>query len=270
MGGGVMRTAAKVGIAGGAAAAAASAGGRFRHAAPAFATAASAEAAAATPLVSAGGDAPAVAQWGASSWEVDDWEFADWRDVAAAEPEVTAAGKPRLVFAPPSREEAEEATTELRDAIDRVYFSEAPVEVVKEQDKDLSKLGADAIIPAMPGHLVEIKPRGSGLVHAFPEDTATVVSPEKFEDASSENISPGEKPNSSPFADFVDNAKKTVDIAKKTVVDIVDKITHFFEDIFRKPDEADAGNNNYKEIAGGSFVALALAVILVVLFKRSS
>lgn len=58
------------------------------------------------------------AQW-ASSWEVDDWEFADWRDVAAAEPEVTAAGKPRLVFAPPSREEAEEATTELRDAIDR-------------------------------------------------------------------------------------------------------------------------------------------------------
>uniref|UniRef100_A0A0E0D709 Uncharacterized protein n=1 Tax=Oryza meridionalis TaxID=40149 RepID=A0A0E0D709_9ORYZ len=45
--------------------------------------------------------------------------FADWRDAAAVEPEVTAAGKPRLVFAPPSREEAEEATTELRDAIDR-------------------------------------------------------------------------------------------------------------------------------------------------------
>ncbi|KAF0897722.1 hypothetical protein E2562_000436 [Oryza meyeriana var. granulata] len=304
MGGGVMRTAAKVGIAGGAAAAAA--GGRFRHAAPAFATAASAEAAA-TPLVSAGGEVPAVAasgpQW--ASWEVDDWEFADWRDVAAAEPEVTAAGKPRLVFAPPSREEAEVATTELRDAIDRVYFSEAPVEVVKEQDKDLGKLGADAIIPAMPGHVVQAftllksSPEAQGVVVSlasdknvwdavlknekvmqfykthqqslgctFPEDTATVVSPEKLEDASSENLSPGEKPAGSPFADFVDNAKKTV-------IEIVDNITQFFQDMFRKPDEAQTGassstgKGNFAEIAGGSFVALAIAVILVVLFKRA-
>jgi len=79
MGGGVMRTAAKVGMAGGAAAAAAAAaakGGRFRHAAPAFATApAGAEAA---PLVSAGGAEapPAAAQW-AASWEMDYCESAD-------------------------------------------------------------------------------------------------------------------------------------------------------------------------------------------------
>ena len=115
-----MRTAAKVGIAGGAAAAAAAKGGRFRHAAPAFATApAGAEAA---PLVSAGGaEAPPAAEQWAASWEVDDWEFADWRDDAAAVAvaEREAAAKPRLVFAPPSREEAEEATTELRDAIER-------------------------------------------------------------------------------------------------------------------------------------------------------
>ena len=117
-----MRTAAKVGMAGGAAAAAAAAkGGRFRHAAPAFATApAGAEAA---PLVSAAGveAPPTAAQW-AASWEMDDWEFADWRDDAAAAVAVAereAAAKPRLVFAPPSREEAEEATTELRDAIER-------------------------------------------------------------------------------------------------------------------------------------------------------
>lgn len=295
-----MRTAAaKVGIAGGAAAAAAAAGGgRFRHVAPAFATAASAEAAAPT-LVSAaggggGGEVPAVAasgaQW-ASSWEVDDWEFADWRDVAAAEPEVTAAGKPRLVFAPPSREEAEEATTELRDAIDRVYFSEAPIEVVKEQDKDLSKLGADAIIPAMPGHvmqaftLLKSSPEAQGvvaslasdknvwdavlknekvmefykthqqsLVYTFPEGTASVVSPEKLADASSENSSSGEKPESSPFADFMDNARKTV-------IDIVNNITNFFQDMFRKPNEA--------EILGGSFMALAIAVILLIMFKKA-
>ena len=115
-----MRTAAKVGIAGGAAAAAAAKGGRFRQGAPAFATAPGA-----APLVSAAaGDATSAAYAGGqrSSWEVDDWEFADWRDDAAAAVAVveeTAAVKPRLVFAPPSREEAEEATTELRDAIER-------------------------------------------------------------------------------------------------------------------------------------------------------
>jgi hypothetical protein len=125
MGGGVMRTAAKVGIARGAAAVAAAKGGRFRHAAPAFATAPAATGSDAAPLVSASGGEvpPAAAQW-AASWELDDWEFADCGDVTpaavVAEREATAAAaKPRLVFAPPSREEAEEATTELRDAIGR-------------------------------------------------------------------------------------------------------------------------------------------------------
>jgi hypothetical protein len=115
-----MRTAAKMGMAGGAAAAK---GGRFRHGAPAFATAPAA--ADSAPLVSAApGEAPSAACAGGqlSSWELGDWEFADWRDDAAAAVAVveeTAAVKPRLVFAPPSREEAEEATTELRDAIER-------------------------------------------------------------------------------------------------------------------------------------------------------
>ncbi|KAL5232111.1 hypothetical protein ABZP36_030887 [Zizania latifolia] len=310
MGGGVMRTAAKVGIASGAAAAAAAAGGRFRHAAPAFATAASAEsAAAAAPLVSAGGEVPAVAAPGAqwSSWEMDDWEFADWRDVAVAEPEETVAGKPRLVFAPPSMEEAEEATSELRDAIERVYFSEAPVEVVKEYDKELSKQGVDAIIPAMPGHvmqaftLLKSSPEAQGVVaalasdknvweavlrnekvmefcktqqqtlmHTFPEDTATVESPDELEDAASVNSSPGE-PTGSRFSDFVGNAKKTV-------LDIVDNITQFFQDMFRNTAEAQGGagsstgkgsSPSFVEIAEGSFVALAIAVILVILFKRA-
>ncbi|KAL6659397.1 hypothetical protein ACP70R_003437 [Stipagrostis hirtigluma subsp. patula] len=313
MGGGVMRTAAKVGIAGGAAAAAAAKGGRFRPGAPAFATAPGA--ADAAPLVSASaGEVPAAAaaggQW-ASSWEVDDWEFADWRDhdaaVAVAVAEETAVAKPRLVFAPPSREEAEEATNELRDAIERAYFNEAPVEVVKEQDKELNKLAADAIIPSMPGHVLQAftllksspeaqsvvaslasdrnvwdavlknekvmefyKSQQSILVQTFPEDTATVESPEKFEDASPESASHGELPTGSPFSDFVDNAKKTV-------MELVDNITHFFQDIFRNPAESQAGAGSSAQkgpsfaemAAGGSFMALTIAVILVVLFKRA-
>ncbi|CAL4997043.1 unnamed protein product [Urochloa decumbens] len=305
MGGGVMRTAAKVGIAGGAAAAASAKGGRFRHAAPAFATAAPAGAEAA-PLVSASGGEgpPAAAQWSAS-WELDDWEFADWRDdataVVVAEREATAAAaKPRLVFAPPSREEAEEATTELKDAIERAYFNESPVEVVKEQDKELNKLATDAIIPSMPGHVVQAftllksSPEAQTVVaslasdrnvwdavlknekvmefykthqtiQTFPEEAATVESPEKFENAASEN-----SPTGSPFADFVDNAKKTV-------MDVVDNITHFFQDLFRPPAEAQAGAGSSTEkgpslgemAVGGSFMALTIAVILLVLFKRA-
>ncbi|KQJ95148.1 hypothetical protein BRADI_3g15430v3 [Brachypodium distachyon] len=338
MGGGVMRTAAKVGMAGGAAAAAAS--GRFRSVAPAFATAAPAAESSAAPLVSAAGEVPAMAaagpQWASSSssWEVDDWEFADWRDVAVSEAEETAVGRPRLVFAPPSQEEAQEATTELREAIDRVYFNETPIEIVKEQDKELNKLGVDAIIPAMPGHVVQAftllkssseaqrchpndmylnselnaqsslkicsvdsvvaslasdknvwdavlknervmefyKNHQQTLVHTFPEDSGTVESPEKFEGASQEYASRGELPTTSPLSDFVDNAKKTV-------MEIVDNITHFFQDVFRNP--AEAGDRpssstgkgsppSFAEMAaGGSFMALAIAVILVVLFKRA-
>jgi hypothetical protein len=37
----------------------------------------------------------------------------------------------------------------------RAYFNESPVEVVKEQDKEFNKLATDAIIPSMPGHVVQ-------------------------------------------------------------------------------------------------------------------
>ncbi|KAJ1267538.1 hypothetical protein BS78_07G064200 [Paspalum vaginatum] len=310
-GGGVMRTAAKVGIAGGAAAAAAK-GGRFRQAAPAFATAPAAAGAEAAALfsVSGGEAAPAAAQW-AASWELDDWEFADWGDDAAAVvvPERGAsasAWRPRVVFAPPSREEAEEATTELRDAIERAYFNESPVEVVKEQDKKVNKQATDAIIPSMPGHVVQAftllksspeaqsvvaslvsdrnvwdavlknekvmdfyKTHQTTLLQTFPEEAATVASPEKLEDDASENASHKELPTASPFSDFVDNAKKRV-------MDAVQNITHFFQELFRDPAEAQAGAGSsaekgpsFIEAIGGPFMALAIAAILVILFKRA-
>ncbi|PWZ03929.1 hypothetical protein Zm00014a_002873 [Zea mays] len=315
MGGGVMRTAAKVGIARGAAAVAAAKGGRFRHAAPAFATAPAATGSDAAPLVSASGGEvpPAAAQW-AASWELDDWEFADCGDVTpaavVAEREATAAAaKPRLVFAPPSREEAEEATTELRDAIGRAYFNESPVEVVKEQDKEFNKLATDAIIPSMPGHVVQAftllkssteaqsvvaslasdrnvwdavlknekvmefyKTHQTTPVQTFPEEAATAESPGKFEDATSENASNSELPTGSgaSFADFVDNAKKKA-------MDVVHNITDFFRDLFNDSAEAQTGAGPSAEkgfsatemAVGGSFMALTIAVILVVLFKRA-
>lgn len=182
------------------------------------------------------------------------------------------------------------------------YFNESPVEVVKEQDKELNKLATDAIIPSMPGHVVQAftllksspeaqsvvaslasdrnvwdavlknekvmefyKTHQTTLVQTFPEEAATVESPEKFEDATSENA-----PTGSPFADFVDKAKKTM-------MDVVDNITHFFQDLLHPPAEAQAGAGSSAEkgpslaemAVGGSFMALTIAVILVVLFKRA-
>ncbi|VAI78178.1 unnamed protein product [Triticum turgidum subsp. durum] len=187
----------------------------------------------------------------------------------------------------------------------RVYFKETPVEVVKEHDQELSKLGADALIPAMPGHVVQAftllksspeaqsvvaslasdknvwdavlknervmefyKSHQQTLVNTFPEGTDSsdsVESPEKFEEASPEYA----LPTASPLSDFVDNAKKTM-------MEMVDNITNFFQDLFHNPAEAEArpGSSSKKPsfaemAAGGSFMALAMAVILVVLFKRA-
>uniref|UniRef100_A0A3B6TNN9 Uncharacterized protein n=1 Tax=Triticum aestivum TaxID=4565 RepID=A0A3B6TNN9_WHEAT len=228
----------------------------------------------------------------------------------------------------------------------RVYFKETPVEVVKEHDQELSKLGADALIPAMPGHVVQAftllksSPEAqsvvaslasdknvwdavlknervmefykshqqsmfhlvltskvtscvycfsqtvpplffcgycmtitvfscdTALVNTFPEgtdSTDSVESPEKFEEASPEYA----LPTASPLSDFVDNAKKTM-------MEMVDNITNFFQDLFHNPAEAEAGPGSSSKkpsfaemAAGGSFMALAMAVILVVLFKRA-
>jgi hypothetical protein len=68
--------------------------------------------------------------------------------------------------------------------------------------------------------------------------------------------------------DFVDNATKTVR-------ELVNNITHFFQDMFRNV-EAQAGEASSEKgpsltemAVGGSFMALTIAVILVVLFKRA-
>ncbi|GAB4846243.1 hypothetical protein Ancab_025242 [Ancistrocladus abbreviatus] len=55
-------------------------------------------------------------------WEVDDWELAGGEEEFVVDKVDSTA--PRLVFGPaPSLEEAKEATSELKDALDKIYFS---------------------------------------------------------------------------------------------------------------------------------------------------
>lgn len=58
--------------------------------------------------------APAMVQWPA--WEIDDWEFAGGMEEEA----VVLDPPPRLVFGPaPTLQEAEEATADLKEAIEK-------------------------------------------------------------------------------------------------------------------------------------------------------
>lgn len=64
---------------------------------------------------------PAMVQWPA--WEIVDWEFAGEQEAATATAVVSDRmldQTPRLVFGPaPTLEEAEEATADLKEAIDK-------------------------------------------------------------------------------------------------------------------------------------------------------
>jgi hypothetical protein len=110
---------------------------------------------------------------------------------------------------------------------------------------------------------------GTALVNTFPEDTGSVESPEKFGETSTDYASSGEQPTGSALLDFVDNAKKTM-------MEVVENITNFFQDLFHNTDAGPSSSTkkgsspSFAELAaGGSFMALAMAVILVVLFKRA-
>jgi hypothetical protein len=81
-----------------------------------------------------------------------------------------------------------------------------------------------------------------------------VESPEKFGDTSLEEQSTG----GSPFMDFVDSVTKTVK-------ELVNKITHFFQDMLRNAEEAWAGEASSEKAPSIG----EMAVILVVLFKRA-
>ncbi|KGN57942.1 uncharacterized protein LOC101218021 [Cucumis sativus] len=58
------------------------------------------------------------------TWEFDDWEFANFENDMGMD---SVGFKPRIVFgAVPSFEEAKEATTEVKEALDKVYLSSSP------------------------------------------------------------------------------------------------------------------------------------------------
>ncbi|XAR56623.1 hypothetical protein NMG60_11037176 [Bertholletia excelsa] len=73
------------------------------------------------PLITASENNPIDAGTQRPSWELDEWEFAGSEEEVIVKP---PEPMPRLVFGcVPTLEEAKEATSELKDALDKIYLS---------------------------------------------------------------------------------------------------------------------------------------------------
>ncbi|KAJ6849319.1 uncharacterized protein M6B38_270020 [Iris pallida] len=244
---------------------------------------------------------PAGTQWPAL--EFDDWEFAGGRE---DEEEAALFGfgsdvvdpPPRIVFGSvPTMEEAMEATSDLKQALEGVYSS-AKVSQVPEPVES-------AVICAIPKHvgqafsLLQGNPEAQNVVASLASDknvweaimknemVMDFYKKHKSQDVCHEDLesepqitgaSTGtvesplkETSEGSGFTDWVENIKLKVS-------DMVSSISDFLQDFMgtseiKSQENATASTSNrdgFGDLAalGASFMALAVATILIVLVKR--
>ncbi|KAJ0984437.1 hypothetical protein J5N97_002793 [Dioscorea zingiberensis] len=306
MGGGAIRTAAKAAALGGYRTAVARGSSRPQVSSVPTVAATSGGAGQSTPLLSVDkgdADAPAVSSIQRPSWETDDWEFAGGKDEEIFD---SLRPVPRLVFGPaPTLEEAKDATSDLKDAIEKVYF--APTTEVKMQGiQEYAPSGSAAIIPSVPKHvaqafsLLQGSPEAQDVVASIAADksvwdavmknekvmefykthqsvlpscetivdSANSVAEEVNTDLHAENpekLIEEETPESSVFMDVVNAVKDKVS-------EMVANISNFFEGLIGPSIDGqsspDTKTSTVDIAIGASFMALAIAAILVVLLKR--
>ncbi|CAL9783007.1 unnamed protein product [Musa acuminata subsp. burmannicoides] len=227
------------------------------------------------------------------AWEFDDWEVADWEE---EEKDVTLDSLhpvPRLVFGPvASLEEAKEATSDLKDALDMVYSTPDTNESTLQAPQESTHSEASSIVPSAPRHVVQ----AFSLLRGSPEVqdvVASLASDENVWNAVMKNekvmefyvthqsialnsesdvaddceSSTAETTPNSVFSDFVHNVKVKV-------VAMVGNITSFFQEILQTLGRSSSSTSTNTDkpfvdfTIGSSFMALAIATILVVLLRR--
>ncbi|CAK8577234.1 unnamed protein product [Lathyrus sativus] len=242
----------------------------------------------------------------AVSGDLSDWEFADEGDLFMTGGEPT----PRVVFGDvPTFKEAQEATAELKDAIDQIYLSSgnsqcegsspgSQLSVVSPPAKETGTKSClvEAISsPSVPKHaihafqLLSTSPEAQTVVQSIACDpniwNAVMKNPavtsffesqlavESSNDAAfagseTEETPKKEEGNAFDFMTILQNLKLTV-------TEMVGRMSNFFQNIFptaeKDKSSADGGGANfmdYKNLMGGSFMGLAVMVIMVVLMKR--
>ncbi|XVF34114.1 hypothetical protein REPUB_Repub18cG0029600 [Reevesia pubescens] len=247
------------------------------------------------------------------SWEiVDDWEFAGGVEEEVAvggSTSVSGGGEPmaRLLFGGvPSLEEAKEATTDLKEALDKVYLSppksadttEASLITNSEETKDCVAFDVKATSVPKPAiqafKLLNDSPAVQSVVASIATDpnvwNAVLTNPayiefiqsqktnDEFEDHGSPRSSESSvkieeyfdasqpKDSGNPFSDFLQNIKTTV-------IEMVNKATDFLQSLFTLPSagnaKENAGSNNFDKTIGASMMGLAIMVIMIVLLKRA-
>ncbi|XP_010694294.2 uncharacterized protein LOC104907109 [Beta vulgaris subsp. vulgaris] len=232
------------------------------------------------------------------AWEIDDWEFAGGEDDFVVD-RINSV-KPRLVFGPvPTFEETKEATSELKDALDKVYLSSpkssGSVESFSALHETKACITHESPVPksAMQAFkLLKENPAAQTVVASIACDpnvwNAVMQNPTLMEFLDSEKKSTAFK---SPEFESQESPKSEVDSTdsndpeglhglmamlenvKLTVVDMVQNLTNLVQSWFASPEldkRSEATDGSSRSIfAGGSFMALAMMVVIVVVMKRA-
>ncbi|KAL4379074.1 hypothetical protein GQ457_02G037570 [Hibiscus cannabinus] len=247
-----------------------------------------------------------------SYWEMlDDWEFAGGvEEEVASEVSAPATGRgepiARVLFGGvPSLEETQEATADLKDALDKVYLSspnysgagrEPGVSLLSssEETKDCVSYNVGAISVPQPAihafKLLNENPAVQSVVASIAADpnvwNAVLTNSaymdfiksqptnDKFEYQASPQSSESsvkleeykDNDGADPFSDFLQKIKASV-------VEMVSKATNFFHGLFSFPSaekvKENSGSNSFDKTIGASLMGLAVMVIMVVLVKRA-
>ncbi|CAL9096160.1 unnamed protein product [Musa textilis] len=236
--------------------------------------------------------------------EIHDWELPGW---GGEEQEVVLDSlrpAPRLVCGPvPSLEEAKEATSDLKDALEKVNFSTSTNESAIKVPSGSTCYKASSVIPSMPRRVVQAfsllqgNPEAQDVVASLASDKnvwdavmrnekvmeffrthqSIVLHPESnavteapLADGNPQS-STAEATTNSAFVHFVRNIKVTL-------AEMVSNISSFLQELLGTSPGAssspgtktghDTDDLSANFDVGASFVALAVATILVVLLKR--
>ncbi|XP_020109097.1 uncharacterized protein LOC109724627 [Ananas comosus] len=238
------------------------------------------------------------------SWEVDDWEFVGWKEEEDADDYDADLGIPatRLVFGQvPTLAEAKEATSDLKVALDKVYFSSTNADDNEKLGRGPNIVESSSIVPPMPRPVVQ----AFSLLQESPEAQSVAASlacdknvwdavmknekvmefyrnrqPTSTESVAQNALAAAEG-SSENFRDIsADNSVRSVltDVMKNmknNAREMVSSISNFLQDFFLATETYCTtimrGSNSHFDATGtSSFIALAIAVILVVLVKRGS
>ncbi|KAK8930553.1 hypothetical protein KSP39_PZI016906 [Platanthera zijinensis] len=233
------------------------------------------------------------------------WELDDWKHVGGRVEEKFGSANPshRQIFGPaPSLEEAKEATADLKDALEKIYYQPNPT-LNSHEGCQMSVSCESNTVSTVPKHVAQMfsllqrSTEAQSVVASLASDKSVwdaVMKNEKVIEfcknplPASESVYAAESVaanesvgESSPSLESKETSEGSMiaDIVKNfkvKVLEVVNNISDFLQDILEiLPGNSNSGNTTastdkaYNDATlGASFVALAVATVMVILLKR--